>query len=503
MAHSPLDPETIRALAAQTGLTLEASEPEVYAELASGFLAGFEALEGMPEPDREPVPERPWRRPPEAENELGAWVVKTSIRERESGRLAGRTLAVKDNVCVAGVPMSGGASVLEGFVPEQDATIVSRALAEGAEVVGKSACEYFSASGASHTSCSGPIHNPHRRGHTAGGSSSGSGALVGSGEVDLAIGGDQGGSIRIPASFCGIVGMKPTWGLVPYTGILSIDVHIDHTGPMTATVADNALLLEVIAGPDGSDPRQLGVETAAYAEALGRGVDGLTVGLLDEGFADCQSGVVAGVEAAAARLEAAGAKVERVSVPQHPIISLLVTPFLLLGGMQAIRAGGFATHDPEDIPFGLPEAFASIESRSAELPANVKAMWLAAASLEQSGRQPALYAKAKRLRRAARAQYDAVLSNLDALLMPTTTVVAPTICPADASPAEVIASVGKGVRNTGQFDVSGHPAISVPSGAHDGLPVGAMLVGRHFEESTLYRLAECVFPEVNGGAGVR
>ena len=111
------------------------------------------------------------------------------------------------------------------------------------------------------------VRNPHDTERTTGGSSSGCGALVASGEVDLAIGGDQGGSIRFPASFCGIVGMKPTHGLVPYTGILSIDAHLDHTGPMTASVADNALLLEVLAGPDGVDTRQQGVRTAPYAAA--------------------------------------------------------------------------------------------------------------------------------------------------------------------------------------------------------------------------------------------
>ena len=195
--------------------------------------------------------------------------MKSVVKGAESGPLAGKTVALKDNVCLAGVPMMNGSATLEGYVPDQDATIVTRMLDAGATIMGKAHCEAFCLSGGSHTGALGPVHNPHKHGYSAGGSSSGSGALVAAGEVDMAIGGDQGGSIRIPASFCGIYGMKGTWGLVPYTGVMPIEATIDHTGPMTATVADNALLLEVLAGPDGLDPRQMGCTTARYTEALG------------------------------------------------------------------------------------------------------------------------------------------------------------------------------------------------------------------------------------------
>src|SRR5437660_2419057 len=179
--------------------------------------------------------------------------------------------------------MMNGASTLEGYVPNVDATVAIRILDAGGTIVGKSHCEYFCLSGGSHTNATGPVHNPHKRGYSAGGSSSGSAVLVAKGEVDMAIGGDQGGSIRIPSSFCGIYGMKPTHGLVPYTGIMPIELTLDHAGPMTATVADNALLLEVLAGADGLDPRQYAPRTAPYTEAPGRGVDGLRIGLLQVG----------------------------------------------------------------------------------------------------------------------------------------------------------------------------------------------------------------------------
>ena len=162
-------------------------------------------------------------------------------------------------------------------MPDVDATIVERILDAGGEIAGKAVCEYYCVSGGSHTSSTGPVHNPHKRGYTTGGSSSGSAALVAAGDVDMAIGGDQAGSIRIPASHCGIVGLKPTFGLVPYTGIGLLEITIDTAGPMTATVRDNALLLEVIAGPDGLDTRQRGVPAGRYTEALDGGVKGMRI----------------------------------------------------------------------------------------------------------------------------------------------------------------------------------------------------------------------------------
>ena len=244
-------------------------------------------------------------RPEGDENKYGAWIVKTHIKGASSGKLAGKKVAVKDTYAVAGVPLTNGASVLEGLVPEFDASVVTRLLDAGAEIVGKSVCEYFSFSGGAATSISGPVHNPRAWGHTPGGSSTGSGALVAAGEVDMATGGDQAGSIRIPASLSGVVGIKPTWGLVPYTGIMGMDPTIDHAGPLTATAADNALFLEVMAGEDGYDLRQRGLKLDSYTKAIGQSIAGLKIGVVQEGFGqyDSHPDVDAGVRAAAKVLE--------------------------------------------------------------------------------------------------------------------------------------------------------------------------------------------------------
>ena len=171
--------------------------------------------------------------------------------------------------------MMNGASTLEGYIARYRCDHRHpHARCRRAPFVGKVHCEYFCFSGGSHTCAAGPVHNPHKMGYSAGGSSSGSAVVVATGEADMAIGGDQGGSIRIPAAFSGIYGMKATYGLVPYTGVMPIELTIDHTGPMTANVRDNALLLEVLAGADGLDPRQGALKVAKIHRASSTAASG-------------------------------------------------------------------------------------------------------------------------------------------------------------------------------------------------------------------------------------
>ena len=239
-------PDQLRAVAEQCGLALTDEDVASFRGLMQGSIDAYNAVAAMP--DEVPVvkyPRTPGYRPGPEENPRNAWYRKSTVKGAGSGKLKGKVVALKDNIMLAGVPMMNGSSTLEGYMPDFDATIVTRMLDAGAEIPGKVHCESFCMSGGSHTNSTGPVHNPHKMGYSAGGSSSGSAVVVALGEVDMAIGGDQGGSIRMPSSFCGTYGMKPTWGLVPYTGIMPIEVFVDHTGPMTANVADNALLLEV------------------------------------------------------------------------------------------------------------------------------------------------------------------------------------------------------------------------------------------------------------------
>ena len=233
------------------------------------FADAYNAIDDMPDSLPEvKYPRGDWRRPASEENRHGAWYVKAEIKGSREGILSGKTVAIKDSACVAGIPMMNGASVLEGYVPEMDATVVTRILDADGTVTGKAVCEYFCVSGGSATSASGVVHSARNPGYTPGGSSTGSAALVAAGEVDMALGGDQAGSIRIPAAFSGVVGLKPTFGLVPYTGIMGIENTIDHAGPITANVADNALFLQAMAGEDGFDPRQRVPHVDRYVDAL-------------------------------------------------------------------------------------------------------------------------------------------------------------------------------------------------------------------------------------------
>lgn len=210
----------LERIARQHYMDLSRQELEEYRKLLAGFIGSFRRLDQFTEP-RLPVkyPRDGGYRPLPTENPYNAWYWKCSIKGAPTGKLARKTVAIKDNTFVAGIPMMNGASVLEGFIPDQDATIVTRILDAGGTIVGKTVCEHFCFSGSSYLSDTGPVLNPRNPKRSAGGSSSGSGALVAGGVVDLATGGDQGGSIRIPAAWSGCVGLKPSYGLVPYTGI--------------------------------------------------------------------------------------------------------------------------------------------------------------------------------------------------------------------------------------------------------------------------------------------
>ncbi|HEV7577660.1 MAG TPA: amidase family protein, partial [Caldimonas sp.] len=241
--------EQMSEIVASLHMSMSDHEVGDYLEVLEGTMQAYDRVDALPDylPEVR-YPRTPGTRPSAAENPLGAWYVKSEIKGAPYGPLAGKRVVLKDNICLAGVPMMNGASTLEGYVPDVDATVATRILDAGGTIAGKAHCEYFCLSGGSHTSAAGPVHNPYKLGYSAGGSSSGCAALVGAGEIEMAIGGDQGGSVRMPGSFSGVYGMKPTHGLVPYTGAMPIEATIDHLGPMTGTVADNALLLEVIAG---------------------------------------------------------------------------------------------------------------------------------------------------------------------------------------------------------------------------------------------------------------
>ncbi len=481
--------EELRDAADHLGLPLSDEDLKDQSAVVAAAIEGFLALDTAP--DSLPPVEYPrgsWRKPSAVENPLGAWQVLTEIQGAKNGPLAGRSVAIKDNVMVADLPIENGSPFFEGYLPPIDATVVTRILDAGGTITGKSVCEFFCFSGGSHTSASGPVRNPHNLEHVAGGSSSGSGALVAAGEVDMAVGGDQGGSIRIPAALCGVVGMKPTHGLVPYTGALPLLRDCDHLGPMTANVEDNALFLEVLAGPDGYDERQHSAQVKPYREGLDAGVNGLRIGVLREAFgvAGQQAEVEDKVRATADTLGKLGAHVELVSAPLHRLSGAIG-----FGTMQAMSFGAFFSGGyglgSEDLQVpGYVERAGAIWEHAERFPSNVKTLLLTTEIVRRQAGHRYL-AKARNLRRALRGEYDRLLEDVDVLLLPTTPITAPRIPEAGASAAEIFHASYATSAHTFAFNLTQHPALSVPCGTVNGLPVGVMLVGRHWDEPTLYR----------------
>lgn len=482
---------TVEELASvMTTLGMSPADAEQYVSVVEGNLSVVGMMENIPF-DAPAVPKREWTRPSPEDNPLGAWYVRTHITGASSGKLSGRTVAVKDNLLLAGVPLMNGTTILEGYTPNVDAEIITRMLNAGATIAGKTVCEAYCLSGGSHTSASGPVLNPHDNSRSAGGSSSGSAALVAAGEVDMAIGCGQGGSIRMPASFCGIVGLKPTYGLVPYTGILGMNPNIDHTGPMTADVTDNALLLEVLAGADGIDSRQLQPVVEEYTQALNQhDLSGLRIGVVKEGFGSAagEIDVDQKVRDAADRLGRLGADVTEISIPLH-----LSAAGITFGALQSLvtsmfHLDGCLLERPDVAPEGYIEQQSQWRQRADELPANVKSALI---SCEVMRRRHGYTFVSRAMQRLPmlRAAYNTALDDVDVLVMPTTPIKASPLPPPDASPAIVTAHAFAPLTNTSAFNSTHHPALSIPCGMSEGLPVGMMLVGKHFSESLLYQVA--------------
>jgi amidase len=495
--HEPTD-DDLRRLATSLHLDLTDAELEVFGEIVRGSLAACRRIDELPDvvvPVK--YPRLPGRRPEPFENPVGGWAWLCDIRGAESGPLAGKTVAVKDTVAVAGIPLLNGISVMEGFVPREDATVVARLLDAGARIIGKSVIEHGTG-----MSYPGPgARNPHDPERFPGASSSGSAALLANGECDLAIGGDQGGSVRIPAAFCGVVGLKPTFGLVPYTGALALENSVDHLGPMARDVSSCAEMLAVMAGPDDLDARQQDVHLGDYTADLDRGVARLRVGVLAEGFGwdGAEAEVEHAVQDAVAILAKVGADVRDVSVPLHRDAGAIFLGVLLEGSTFAMASSngfgaGWRGHYPVDVIDFIGRARVA---RANDFPDFLKAKFLAGAYLsERYGWH--YYARAQNLSRLLRASYDRVLDDVDVIVLPTVIHVAPKIPEVTSDVRTRTSTTSHILKNTAAFDLTGHPALSVPCGTIGRLPVALQVVGRRWDERTVLRVGAALESALRG-----
>ncbi len=405
----------------------------------------------------------------------------------DPGPLAGVPVALKDNLCTRGVPTTCSSRILEGWRPPYDATVVTRLERAGAVVVGKTNMDEFAMGSSTETSATGPTRNPHDTTRVPGGSSGGSAAAVAAGFVPLALGSDTGGSIRQPAALCGVVGMKPTYGTVSRYGLVAFASSLDQIGPFATTVADAALLFDVIGGHDPADSTSLNRPTPRVVSVLDDGVAGLTVGVLAELLEGADPDVVARVRQAADALAAAGAHVEELSVPE---VRLGLSAYYLIAPGEA--SSNLARYD--GVRYGLrvdaPDTVAmNTASRSAGFGPEVKRRIMLGTYVLSAGYMDAYYNQALRVRTRIIEGFDAAYRRCDVLLGPTTPTTAFALGAKTGDPLTMYLSDVCTIPS----NLAGHPAVSVPFGpGEDGLPVGVQLLGPALSEGTLFKVAAVV-----------
>jgi amidase len=497
------DVDEVVAVAKALGIHLGPEEAVLYRQYLLEQLREFDTfVQARLEEAKPPAvsaARKPGYRPRPEDDPLNAWMWKCRIEGAAEGILAGKTVSYKDHIAVAGMPMSFGAFALEGFIPDFDATVVTRVLQAGGTIIGKNVMNGLSGgfgTGGGIGDYGRPL-NPHNHDHVTGGSSSGSGAAVAAGEVDISFGGDQGGSIRIPAAFCGIVGHKPTFGLVSHFGIgFGSDQSIDYTGPMARTVEDAAAALQATAGYDPYDPRSTRAVPASL-DVLGRladGVSGLRIGVLEEGFDEAEVDVRDLVMAAVDVLARAGAGVSKVSVPEHHAIRTAQAALTGEGALALFKTGFFGAFTRTYYPASLIAAINKMWASQADVLAPRTKLSLIAAELSRRHYHGRVYAKAQNVRPTYIKAYDAALADVDVLVMPTCLMTAPK----NHTPGSYIEAVEdnlsalnrRGSFNTQPFNYTGHPALALPVGKSSaGLPASMQLVGRFFDDPLLMRVA--------------
>lgn len=414
----------------------------------------------------------------------------------EVGVLAGTPVAVKDNICVRGAPASCGSKILSNFTPPYDATVVQRLRDADALIVGKANMDEFAMGSSSETSCFGPVKNPYDSARIPGGSSGGSAAAVASGETILALGSDTGGSVRQPAGFCGVVGLKPTYGRVSRYGLVAYASSLDQIGPLTKDVADCALLLGVIAGHDPRDSTSAGVEVPDYLAALNEGVDGVRIGLPKEYFSEgLDQEVEKAIKGSVAQLEGLGAKVDEVSLPHtdYAIATYYIIATAEASSNLARYDGaryGFRSGNPED----LFDMYA--KSRSEGFGEEVKRRIMLGTYVLSAGYYEAYYRKAQKVRTLIKGDFDKAFEEFNVLITPTSPTPAFKLGEKLDDPLTMYLSD----IYTISVNLAGIPAISVPCGySSTGLPIGLQILGKPFDEEMVLRVAYAVERMRSGG----
>jgi aspartyl-tRNA(Asn)/glutamyl-tRNA(Gln) amidotransferase subunit A len=403
----------------------------------------------------------------------------------EGGPLTGVPVQIKDVMCTEGVPTTCASRMLENFVPVYNATAVERLIAQGAVMLGKGNMDEFAMGSSCENSAFHPTRNPWDLDRVPGGSSGGAAASVAAGETIYALGSDTGGSVRQPASLCGVVGLKPTYGLVSRYGLIAFASSLDQIGPMGRTVMDCALTLNAIAGHDPRDATSVHREPTDYAANLGQDIKGLRLGVPEEYFVDgMEPGARKAVEEAVSKLEGLGASVRPVSLPttRYALACYYIIAPSECSANLARYDGvkyGYSYQDTTDMWEALEK------TREYGFGPEVTRRVMLGTYALSSGYYDAYYLKAQQARTLIRQDFDRVFEDVDVLVTPTSPVTAFKIGEKIGDPVQMyLIDVC-----TLPVNIAGLPGISVPCGFSDRLPVGMQLIGPHFSEETLLRTA--------------
>ena len=459
---------------------------DIAADIASGKTTAVEVLE------------QHLARITERESEIHAFNLVTTEQARATaqqvdadikagkpvGALAGVPVALKDNMCTRGIETTCSSKILEGWKPPYDATVVTRLQQAGAVMVGKTNLDEFAMGSSTENSAFGPTKNPLDTSRVPGGSSGGSAAAVAAGFAAASLGSDTGGSIRQPASLCGLVGVKPTYGLVSRQGIVAFASSLDQVGPFTHTVADAALMMEVIGGHDPLDSTSLPQPMPSLTSVLGQGVKGMRIGRLADMPDGCEPEVLARMDAAYVALQAAGATIVDISLPS---LSYCLTAYYLVAPAEA--SSNLARYD--GVRYGMRVETGDLHSmygatRAAGFGAEVKRRIMLGTYALSAGYFDAYYGKALKVRRLIANDFAAAYEKCDVILTPTSPTVAFPLGDKTSDPLTMyLCDIF-----TIPTNLAGHAAMSVPfgTGAHN-MPVGVQVLAPALGEQTMFRVA--------------
>ena len=404
------------------------------------------------------------------------------------GPLAGVPIALKDNMSVRGMRTTASSKILDNYVPPYDATVVQRLESAGAVILGKTNCDEFAMGSSNENSAYGPVRNPWATDRTPGGSSGGSAAAVAARCVPVALGSDTGGSVRQPGAFCGVIGLKPTYGRVSRYGLLAFASSLDQIGPLSHTAADAALVLSVIAGVDPCDATTAREAVPDFAAALTGDVQGVRIGVPRAFMAEgVDPAVLRAVDEALATLSSAGATLVDVDLPHAkfaiPVYYLVATAEASsnLARYDGVKYGHRSSADNNQT---LREMYS--RTRDEGFGPEVKRRIMLGTYVLSAGYYDAFYLKALQVRTLLRRDYERAFEKVDVVAMPTTPTPPFRLGEKTDDPLQMyLADVF-----TVSAPLAGLPAISVPCGFSDGLPIGLQLTGRFFDESMLFRIAD-------------